>query len=166
MKKLFLITGLIVMALFLFKRYANLRIRTAKVVEQQQLPAFKFYRPDSSVYTLQSVPAERPVCVVYFDPDCDFCEGQITAMMRNKAQLKNFELLFVSASAVEKIREFADKWKIAEARNMQVLWDKDLQFPLLFDNVPTPSTFIYDKEHRLLKVYKGIVQLSAIVKWI
>lgn len=129
-----------------------------------KLKVFKFYNLDSSGFSNQDIPAGKSIYIVYFDPDCDFCESEISLIMNNISQFKQTEILMVSSNSPDRIRRIGEKFNISHVKTVHLLWDKDIQFQTLFGKSIIPSSFVYSPDHVLLKKYEGLVRIEALIK--
>ncbi|WP_259067202.1 peroxiredoxin family protein [Mucilaginibacter sp. X4EP1] len=145
---------------------SNDKSEQVTINQRKRLPAFTFYNLDSTRFSNINLGIGVNTCIIYFDPDCDFCESEISSIIANITAFKNTQLLLISFNSPEKIRAAEQKFKLNQFKNIRLLWDKDVQFDSLFGKSIIPSTFIYNKDQLLLKEYHGLVSIKAITQWL
>jgi peroxiredoxin len=160
--------GVLLSGLFILKNRKPQHKNEQKISAiQKKLPAFEFYNiDDQSVFSNKNITQEKKICVVYFDPDCDYCENEISSIVKNISSFKNTEILLVSANKLQKLENIRDKFRLKQFQNVHILWDKDLRFESLFGRFMIPSSYIYNNDSTLLKEYHGLVDINAITKWL
>ena len=131
-----------------------------------KLPGFKFYNLDSSTFSNNDIKKDKNVYLLYFDPDCDYCENEVSLILQNITKFSNTEILMISSGNLNSLKAMYSKFQISKLGSVHILWDKEGQFQNLFGKSIIPSSLIYGPNHILLKQYQGLVQISAITKWL
>jgi peroxiredoxin len=134
---------------------------------QKKLPAFEFYNLDTrTIFSNKNIDHNKKICVVYFDPDCDYCESEISSIVKNISLFKETEILLISASQLQRIENISAKLHLNQFNNIHILWDKELRFESLFGKFIIPSSYLYNNDSTLLKEYHGLVDINAITQWL
>jgi len=72
----------------------------------------------------------------------------------------------ISTASRESIKDFANKYHLLEFDNISVLIDTLDVFHNTFGPNPFPTSFIYNKERKLVKQFKGEVSTEALLKYL
>jgi len=155
-------TGL--MIVFISFKFYN----SKEIPEQiQSLPPFAFndYKTDA-IFTDNNIHSGKAILIVYFHPECDFCQHEAEQISKHIDGFKDCQILFVSNAVKDSIASFAKTFKLSNQENVLLLLDKDFTFDDIFGKTGTPSSFLYNKRHKLLKNFKGFVKVDEILKYI
>ena len=90
--------------------------------------------------------------------------SETTKIQERLAEFENTELIFVSFESREKIVDFAKHHQLLGVENIMFLEDEKLDFSTLFGVQTIPAIFIYDDNKLLLKKFKGVTKIDAILK--
>lgn len=164
--KMVVLSVIFIVALLIWKRSYDHTTATGDVKAESKLPDFKFYGLNSKTFSGSDIPRGKNVCVIFFDPDCDYCESEIALITKNINLFNSTQILLVSISSPAKVKGFYDRLHLANYSNVNIMCDKDFSFQNLFGKSIIPSTYIYDKDRVLLKEYHGLVKIEAITKWL
>ena len=72
----------------------------------------------------------------------------------------------ISTASRESVKDFANKYHLLEFDNISVLIDTLDVFHNTFGPNPFPASFIYNKERKLVKQFKGEVSTEALLKYL
>src|SRR5262250_2466277 len=73
---------------------------------QTSLPPFKMYRSNNSIFIATDLPKNKPVVVIYFDPDCDHCQKLMKDVFKKINSFKKAEIVMVTFKPVEEVVAF------------------------------------------------------------
>ncbi len=161
----------LVMVVINFTAYILYKIVIAKQqntivkTNMQTLPDFNFYNLDSVAVSANIVNKGRPVCIFYFNADCEFCQYEAREISKNIALFKDAQILLVSFNTIADIKKFALDYKL-NYPNVVFLQDPNFQFSTWFGKTGVPSVFIYDAQHRLINEFHGETKIEAIIKYL
>jgi peroxiredoxin len=162
-----LIVGILSCVFVLKNRTSKYETKQKAPVALKKLPVFEFYNLDArTTFSNKNIDQNKRICVVYFDPDCDYCENEISSIVKNISSFNGTEILLISANKPQKLESIRDKFRLGQFNNIHILWDKNLQFESLFGKFIIPSSYIYNNDSVLLKEYHGLVDINAITKWL
>jgi thiol-disulfide isomerase/thioredoxin len=147
---------------------------SAKITKKQEIaqqiqtiPSFYFYKLGTdSVFTEVNLTPNKASLIVNFHPECGHCQYEAEIIGKQVNDFKAYQLLFISYAETETIKEFAKKYKLAGYPNIIFLEDKDMIFNDIFGKSGIPNSFIYDKNGKLLKQFKGEVKVEALLKYL
>lgn len=134
--------------------------------QKQSLPDFYFYSPYSTLKDKQIIDKGIPVCIIHFNTKCEHCQEEAKLINKCIKQFKNAQIILVSPNPPSEILTFSDRYGLNKHPQIIILWDKEKKFEEWFGHAPFPSTYIYNKTHKLLKEYHGEVKIEAIAKYL
>lgn len=150
-------------------------IKTVKKIEQSKkiakqieiIPEFEFLEITSEkLYTNHHLKEDKPTLFIYFNTECEHCLYEAEQISKNIEQFNNYQIIMISVEEPEILKTFALKYKLENHSNLFILYDKNLMFEKTYGNCPFPSSFIYNKDKKLVKVFKGEVKIDALLKYL
>ncbi|MQY79003.1 MAG: hypothetical protein GH151_07385 [Bacteroidetes bacterium] len=72
----------------------------------------------------------------------------------------------ISTASRESVKDFAYNYHLLEFDNITILIDSLDGFHDIFGHNPFPTSFIYNKERKLVKQFKGEVTTEALLKYL
>jgi thiol-disulfide isomerase/thioredoxin len=130
----------------------------------QTLPVFKMMAaPDSTPYSSEILKKNKPVIIMFFNPDCDHCQRETKEIMAYKKELKDIQIVMISSLSFTLIRDFYKDYNIASMPNIAM--GQDINYALRLKYRPTnfPGMYLYDASHKLVKVYAGNVSIPTLL---
>jgi thiol-disulfide isomerase/thioredoxin len=127
------------------------------------LPEFSFKTLNGSIFKSDQI-KEGPVLILFFNPECEHCQYQITSLFKNVALPKELNVLLISNSEPRPIMKFLKDNNLSEYPELTVMIDETFKFRECFGTDIVPATFIYNKDLKLVKYYKGEVNPETILK--
>jgi peroxiredoxin len=88
------------------------------IVKAQTLPNFSFEDVNGKVINKLSLPTNKPVIVIYFDPFCESCLVQATLISKEITAFKDITLLWVTTNADPENNAFKQNY-FNNAQNVQ-----------------------------------------------
>ena len=82
----------------------------------------------------------------------------------NKWGLDVNQVVFISYEPIEKIKQFASKFKLLNHDNIYFLCDSKITFATTFDVKSMPCLVLYDKENNLIEKIKGQVKIETVLE--
>lgn len=168
MKKVLIIASVILIAsvsgLMLWQIFAKSKENEQLAKKRESLPDFHFYNQDLSPFTAESLSSEIPVCIFYYNADCEHCQYEATALQKNIDAFRHVQVLMISTNHPEQTKRFADTYKLSGINTISWVYDKDLNFYKWFGKAVAPSVYIYGSKHQLLKIYRGEVKIETVLK--
>jgi thiol-disulfide isomerase/thioredoxin len=129
------------------------------------LPEFRILQKDSLTWTTQkSLKPGKPVMIMLFSPDCEHCQQQMKIIQANKKQLAELQIVMATYQPMEKMQRFYKDYKIAEFPNIYMGRDMFYFFGPFYMAKSIPFLAIYDKEHKLARVYEGGAKIDKILE--
>ena len=85
-------------------------------------------------------------------------------VQQNIEQLKDIQVVFISYEPVEKIKQFANNYKLLNYDNIYFLSDSKISFATTFDVKSMPCLVLYDKDNNLIEKIKGQVKIKTVLE--
>ncbi|MBL0741779.1 peroxiredoxin family protein [Chryseolinea lacunae] len=102
--------------------------------------------------------------LILFQPDCDHCQRESTAIRDNMSAFEDYEVYFISASSVEESVEFAKTYKFKDQINVHFALTTVENVIDTFGSISAPSLYVYSAEHLLIKHFNGETPIDDILK--
>lgn len=129
-----------------------------------KLPPIRILLQDSiSAWDSQQLPADRPLVILYFSPDCVHCADMTSYLMDSLRLLQGATLLFVSNAPLEDIRRFSQSYHIDAHQNMIIGNDQQYNVFNIYKINAFPEIIIYNRQRKLAKLYKGEIDIQQIL---
>ncbi len=127
-----------------------------------QLPAFRFEGLDGQVVTSQEF-QNKPVWLLYFDSDCEYCQMQLRDLSQNKTSISGIEVLLISSENTNALLKCRQQYGFEQHPNLTIVRDSTHQCQLLLGMTSTPNSLLYGSSGKLLKKYNGVVKTATII---
>jgi len=132
-------------------------------LEGNPLPSFNLLLHDSTTYiNTGNTPAEKPVVLFYFSPECPYCRAQMDEIIQNNESMKNIQFYIFTTWPFAEMREFYKHYRLDKYSNMVVGVDYTNFFKYHFKVVGIPYMAIYKKDKNLKEAYLGNINSSQI----
>ncbi len=142
------------------------KIRKKNQVAQniKNIPKFVYQNTKGGVYSNQNLKENTATLFIYFNTECEFCNEETQMIQDNIAKFKDIQIVFISFEKVEKIVDFAQKYKLDKYDKVTFLCDNKLSFSTTFDVQSLPCLVLYDKNNNLIEKIKGQTKTETILK--
>jgi thioredoxin-related protein len=132
---------------------------------QASLPPFKMYRSNKSIFSATELPKNKPVIVIYFDPDCDHCQRLMNDVFKKINNFKKAEIVMVTFKPVEEVAAFEKKYKTHNYSNINVGTEgTSYQLRNYYKLTIMPFTALYDKEQKFNYSYGQDISVDELIK--
>ncbi len=131
----------------------------------QILPDFQITAaPDSNLFYSSSLKKNKPVVIIMFNPDCDHCQNETKELLAWRQEIKDLQIVMVSAAPFIKVKEFYQDYNIASLANVKIGCDIEYKLVLTFRASSYPAIYIYDSKGTLSKAFVGGASIPDIIK--
>lgn len=134
----------------------------------ETVPDFKIFTLKDDGFTNEDLQNKNYSLFVYFNPGCSHCKTTFEALELKSDEIKNADVTLypVSANTSEKtIIFFKDLApELFALENIKVLKDDDFKFADLFFVGGYPTSYLYDKNKKLVKVYNGTTETVSFLE--
>ena len=132
---------------------------------QTSLPPFKMYRSNNSIFSATELPKNKPVIVIYFDPECDHCQKLMSEVFKKINSFKKAEIVMVTFKPVEEVAAFEKKHKTHNYSNIIVGTEgTSYQLRNYYKLMNMPFTALYDNDHKLNSSYGQDISVDELIK--
>lgn len=136
----------------------------ARYDKSQLMPPFQFYSLDEKKFTPENIQAGKFVALIFFNPDCDFCEDETDSIKTHSSQLQNVEFVMISYRDSSKLSKFARDYGLSKYPNIHVVWDQDHLYSRFYTFHFSPSIHLFSPRHLLLTFVDGTMTIPALLK--
>jgi len=156
---------LFILTCLLFTAGYSQQDATAGTIDKiRQIPAFSVVKvPDSIVFTNDQLQKNKPVVLMFFNPDCDHCQKEVKELLAHKNELKELQIVMLSALPYQLIKAFYNEYKIASMPNITMGQDENFVLGSIYQPARYPSLYIYEAAGTLAKVFAGNAGVAALL---
>ncbi len=151
MKKYFLFSTLILVTTIAFAQKDTDTI--PQYLKYPFIPAFKIVQTNGTNFTKDSLPAEKPLIIMYFSPDCSHCQIQTKDMLDSMQYLQSATIILVAYKKMEDLIEFSNHYGLSKFSNIHIGRDPKYFLPSFFNVKFTPFIAIYNKKGAFVKAF-------------
>jgi peroxiredoxin len=162
--KVFVVLIFFFALILLYKTIAIIKANEQIAIAKQSLPKFHFYTQDLKQLNYEQVSSTMPTCIFYYNAECEYCQDEAKHLQQKISAFDNIQIFMVSVNTPKVTKRFAEEYKLNKYKNIVWLYDKDFNFHKWFGNAVTPSVFIYNNKHNLIKEYRGEVKMELVLK--
>lgn len=146
----------------------TIQIRQKKLIESkiQTLPQFNLKDIFNNDFNSSYINNNNSCLIIYFHPECDHCHYEAEQICLNIDQFYNSQIVMISPASRESVEDFVKNNHLLEFDNITILIDTLDGFHDIFGHNPFPTSFIYNKEKKLVKQFKGEVTTEALLNYL
>jgi peroxiredoxin len=137
--------------------------QTEEAQHPRNMPAFRFLNLQHEPLTIDTLAGTYSI-VVFYSPGCMFCEHEGTELSRNAAQFAGCNLFFVTMEPLDSAKAYTARHQLLSHIGYYSLVDTTRLAVLEFGLRTIPTTFIYDRDKNLLKVFEGEINAKRLAK--
>ena len=167
-KLIIVISILLVSAFMLF--HIIMKIINNKEISHnlREIPEFRLQRVFKDGYfTNDSLfKNDNSVLIIYFNTECKYCNYQIRYINEQLVKFKDFQVLLVSIEEPDVLKQYFNKNDLLNRDFIYILYDKEMHFERVFGRCPFPTSFIYNSNKELVKIFKGEVKVGTLLKYL
>ncbi len=162
-KKTIGIFSLLLMAALIILIWGRINT-TIEIQEQTQvLPAFTFTNLDHTLFHADQIADyDGRLIIVYFDPDCAYCQDIPKKILLEKEKLKDSKIIMVTQSDRDKVIQYAAAQQLLHIAGLHLLLDTKHAFPGIFGTRAVPSFFVY-KHNKLVNKFTGSTRFENLL---
>lgn len=164
--KFLVITGVFVFVAFLI--YGILKKADEKVISERSisaLPRFSFITLSDSSFMSDSI-TEGPLLILRFHPECEHCQYEISEISKSNIPSSGVKLLLITSADRNSVMKFLGQFDFPDDETVIPLFDPDGTFYKYFGKDIVPSSYIYNKELKLVKALYGEYKVETIIKYL
>ncbi len=129
-----------------------------------ELPDFKSICLDRADSTIVEKNSFTKTYVMFFSPECDFCEDEIMKILANKENCSDCRFIFITQPILKnEMLFFLETVPMNEIPNSVILYDNSMRFHSIYGVSAPPATFIYDKAGRLRDEFYSYTEMDKVM---
>lgn len=121
------------------------------------LPVFSLLEIDSTTwFNNLDIPENKPVVIIYFNPECGHCQLTAHEFMEKKDVFKDVFFIWITYRAsFAEIKQFGEDSKILNEENIKL--GKEMKYSIVpfYDVQYTPYMAVYNEKGKLLQTFDG-----------
>ncbi len=130
----------------------------------QALPSFTITAvPDSSIFSSGTLQKNKPVVLIFFNPDCEHCQHEMKELLAYKEELKDIQIVMATALPYKLANEFYKDYNVASMPNVKMGQDVNYVLGIRYHPTRYPAIYVYDAAGKLAKVFAGNAEVPAII---
>lgn len=162
MRKLFS-TLIVIISIFIIVTISILIYKKAKNQKRfDRTPNIGVTLIDNSTFNISDT--RKSLAITFFNPGCNHCENEAEEISKYRNKLLPSEILMVSLSPRDSIKEYARRHKLDQLPNIHFATDSLAKLHMLYGVQTIPTTFIYGSDGRLRKRFNGEVSIKALMR--
>lgn len=128
------------------------------------LPPLQLTKLDNALLTKEGLKKNAPHIIMFFSPECDHCQHQVTDMLKRNADLKNYQIVLATHETHPKLAKFNSDYQLSKYTNVIVGRDTKFLLPPFYRIRNFPYLALYNASGNLVTTYEGNVSVDAILK--
>ncbi len=155
-----IVTFLLLSLLLITKAQAQENLDTLK--ENKHLPDFRYYTlTDSSLFSPNLLPKNKPVLIIYFNTECDHCQDEIKKLCARIDDFKSSTIILVSRQRRTQLQAFVKQHELNNYP-LLVLMDSENLSHQYFQFSYIPCVRLYNKKRKLIEAWNEEASLNSI----
>ncbi|MCA4893610.1 MAG: redoxin domain-containing protein [Cytophagales bacterium] len=119
---------------------------------------------DSSKYELTN--NSIPTIIILFNTTCEHCQYEATEIKKSIDFFSQVRVLMISSETIEVIKAFGDQYGLTNKPSITFAKISPDDVFETFGSVSIPHIFIYGKDRKLIKEFKGETKIDAILQYL
>lgn len=159
----FTVLFVLLVAWMLSKTVARLRAANEAKDKITTLDSLPIVRMDSSKYEF---PNPATAVVILFNTTCEHCQYEASEIKKSINSFSQSSILMISSEGIKTIKAFAEQYDLHTEPSVTFAKINPEDHYKTFGSVSIPHIFIYGKDHKLIKEFKGETKIEAILKYL
>ena len=130
------------------------------------LPPFNMLLSDGvTYYNASNIEKNKPLVIIYFDPECQHCQHFTTDILKNSKKFSNTQIVMICCvPGLPPLQKFVADFGLSKRTNIKVGTEGIYKATLNFYRVSvTPFTAVYNSKAELVKYYRTVPQIQELV---
>ncbi len=163
-RKLFIGLSLMVISIiFIYRISKILGTKKDLHLKIKNFPQLTLFKTDSVAFQF---PTASVIVLIYFNSGCEHCKYELNEIRRNIQSFTKAEVILMSAENISEIKKVSENFELTSLPNIHFTKINSGDLVDVFGSVSVPHIFIYDKDRKLVKEFKGETKIEAILKFI
>jgi hypothetical protein len=131
----------------------------------QTIPSFKITLSNNKIFNAADLPKDKPLVLIYFDPDCDHCQKLMSELFKKIKSFKKAEMVLITFKPVTEVAAFEKKYSTSKYANMRVGTEGALFYRKnYYKLVKMPFTALYDNKGNYSYSYRDETSVDDLIK--
>lgn len=112
----------------------------------------------------QNLDLSKRTAILYFHPDCEFCQQEIKGIINRHAECRDVQWVFYTLAQPEELRVFLKEYPVQDIPNSFVIRE---DWPNVYKKLSLsnpPELIVYDENGKLMLHHKGATSIKTIVE--
>jgi thioredoxin-related protein len=132
-----------------------------KIASLKSLPIIAM---DSSKYELPN--NTIPTIIILFNTTCEHCQYEAKEIKKSISSFSQASILMISSEPIKTIKAFSEQYGLNNEASVSFTKINRENIFETFGSVSIPHIFIYNKDRKLIKEFKGETKIEAILKYL
>ena len=146
--------------------FSALHKHNEKAEKIEHIPDTSLVTIDGEEFSLTEMRHGQKTALLFFSPDCEFCQKEIEGIIANKDSFPNVRWVFVTLSTLEELDDFLSEYPLESIPDAKVCITDGPQLYIALDVTAPPTLFIYGSDGHLEHYSRGAVSINTILEWI
>jgi thiol-disulfide isomerase/thioredoxin len=168
MKRILKYIVLVVVATILgyiaLKIHSGVSLKKEIEKSREVIPFHCFYTLNEKHPDFKGTKKRDSYVLVFFSPGCDHCEYEIESIIHKADSFNNVIIFLVSDQPVKNLKAISEQYELQKYPQIEILYGDYECTKSVYGIIMFPTTFIYDRDFRLTKIFRGETSASAILK--
>ena len=134
-------------------------------MRSQTIPPFKMTLSNNKVFNATDLPKNKPLVLIYFDPDCDHCQKLMTELFKKINSFKKAEIVLITFKPVTEVAAFEKKYNTRKYANMRVGTEGTLFYLRNYYKLEKmPFTALYGSKGNYSYSYRDETPMDDLIK--
>jgi peroxiredoxin len=147
-----------------FSIYDQLQEKQAVKDRIAQLPDFTVIGLDGKAIPSDGTTGHSPFILTYFNTECEYCRAEIRSIQDHKSLQERAMIYLISKESSKILKQFSRAFELGSLQNIKILQDSSGKVKDLFGVKGVPSTFVYNRDGKLLKSFEGETKAEILYK--
>ena len=107
---------------------------------------------------------QKPVVLMIFSPDCDHCQHETEAIIKNIDSFKDVQIVMVTWLAFAEMKSFYKRYELDRFPNIVMGHDTRFMLPPYFGFHNLPFMAFYDKKKKFVSVFEGSMPVEKLIE--
>ena len=137
-----------------------------KAEKIEHIPDASLITIDGEEFSLTEMRRGQKTALLFFSPDCEFCQKEIEGIIENKDTFPNVKWVFVTLPAREELDDFLSEYPLGSIPDAKVCIADEPQLYIALNVTAPPTLFIYGSDEHLEHYSRGAVSIKTILEWL
>jgi thiol-disulfide isomerase/thioredoxin len=162
----FLVVSVIILVVgyISYKIYSGIKGKNEVIKKREVLPFHCLYSLNETQAGLKGIKKSDSYVLIFFSPDCDHCVYEIESIIQKADSFINVNIYLVSSQPLKILNDISEHYTLHKYPQIEVLYADYQCIRSVYGIILLPTTFIYNRDFRLTKIFRGETGASAILK--